>query len=62
METKIITKRDKLDKQLRSLNERQKVADCFFTFRLNSTQLLKLKHQAQTENRTISNYIKTKLF
>jgi len=62
METKIITKRDKLEKQLRTLNERQKVADCFVTFRLNSMQLEKLKHQAQTENRTISNYIKNLIF
>ena len=62
METKIITKRDKLEKQLRTLNERQKVSDCFVTFRVNSMQLLKLKHQAQTENRTISNYIKNLIF
>lgn len=62
MNVKDTTKKSNLEKQLRTLNERQKVADCFFTFRLNSMQLEKLKHQAQTENRTISNYIKTKLF
>ena len=62
MNVKDTTKKGNLEKQLRTLNERQKVADCFITFRLNSMQLEKLKHQAQTENRTISNYIKTKLF
>lgn len=62
MEQKIITKGEKLDKQLRTLNERQKLSDCFVTIRVNSTQLLKLKHEAKTENRSISNYIKTKLF
>lgn len=62
MDTKIITKRDKLDKQLRTLNERQSLADCFVTIRVNSAQLLKLKHLSQAENRSISNYIKTKLF
>ena len=43
-------------------NKKEKAAECFVTFRLTEQQLEKLKHQAQTENRTLSNYIKTKLF
>jgi hypothetical protein len=62
MNVKDTTKKGNLEKQLRTLNERQKVADCFVTFRVNSMQLEKLKHQAQTENRTISNYIKNLIF
>ena len=43
MNVKDTTKKGNLEKQLRTLNERQKVADCFITFRLNSMQLEKLK-------------------
>lgn len=43
-------------------NKNEKAAECFVTFRLTEQQLEKLKQYAEKENRTLSNYIKTKIF
>jgi hypothetical protein len=36
--------------------------DSFVTFRIKTSQLTQLRKQASAESRTVSNFIKTKLF
>jgi hypothetical protein len=62
--TKIINDKqraDKLTAQLKEISESNKKLDAYVGFKLTNEQLHKLKLKAQSENRTISNYIKNQL-
>jgi predicted DNA binding CopG/RHH family protein len=61
MNVKDTTKQAEQERKQRLLSDQQKKSECFITFRLSSEQLDKLKKNAAAEQRTISNYLRTKI-
>jgi predicted DNA binding CopG/RHH family protein len=61
MNVKDTTKRADQHRKERLLTDQQKKSECLITFRLSSEQLDKLKKNAAAEQRTISNYLRTKI-
>lgn len=61
MSLKNTKKQANQERKARLLSEYQKKSECLVTFRLSSEQLEKLKKNAEAEQRSISNYLRTKI-
>jgi hypothetical protein len=62
MKPKLRTKESLMQRQLKELKQAQEKTDCLISFRLTTNQLTKIKKEAQKQQRTLSNYLRTKLF